>query len=109
MHHGSFRLFKHFAGKLSHSRSVSPMFDHFLFCICYNFGILNPCKISLHSLIFLCDSGATRLVTFFLGCCAALLDEEYVSTHFLATSTDWSFQWFFVSDIVQVLFLESLV
>ena len=54
-------------------------------------------------------SGATRLVTVFLGCCAALLDEEYVFTHFLATSTGWSFLWFFVSDIVQVLFLEPLV
>ena len=29
-HHGSFRLFKHFAGKLSHSRLVSIMFGHSL-------------------------------------------------------------------------------
>ena len=34
-HHGSF---KHFAGKLSHSRSVSLTFDHFLFYISCNFG-----------------------------------------------------------------------
>ena len=51
-HHGSFGLLIRFAGKLSHSRSVSLMFGHFLFCICCSFGISTPCKI-LQSLIYL--------------------------------------------------------
>ena len=59
-------------GKLSYSRSVSLMFDHFPFCICCNFGIPTPCKISLHHWFFFVISSATRSVSPFLrvlSCC----------------------------------------
>ena len=51
-------------------------------------------------------SSVTRLDYSFLGVFfAAALDEEYVSTYFLATSEEW----FFIAGIAQVLFVEPLV
>ena len=81
-------------GKLSYSRSVSLMFDHLPFCICCNFGIPTPCKISLHhvfSLWLVVQPGQFPLSS---GYCPAVLDEEYDSTHFLATSKEWFFRGF---------------
>ena len=94
-HYESFGLLKRFAGKLSHSRLVS--LDHFLFFICCNFGIWNPCTTSLQSLI----SSETRLVCPFLGvlCCCIRWGIRFHA--FLATSKKWLFSGFH--------FLEPLV
>ena len=39
--------------------------------------------------------------------CAAALDEEYISTYFLATSQGWFFYWCFASGLVQVLIVRT--
>ena len=88
-HHKSFRLLMCFAGKLTHSRSVSLMFDHFLFCICCNFGIPTLCKMSLQSSIFLCDQLYNQVSLPFPRGIALLHQMKNVSTHLLATSKEW--------------------
>ena len=52
-------------------------------------------------------SSVTRfiLVTLFSGYSAAALDEEYVSTYFLATPREWFFSGFFVSGVAQPIFV----
>ena len=42
----------------------------------------------------------------FLGCHAAALNEEYVSTYFLATSKGWFLSVFFVTGVAQFLNFE---
>ena len=55
-----FELFKRFAGKLSDSRSVSFICDHFLFCICYNFGIQFPVKYHYNHWFFFVNNNGNR-------------------------------------------------
>ena len=52
-------------------------------------------------------SSVTRfiLVTLSSGYRTAALDEEYVSTYFLATSNEWFFSGFSVSGVVQPIFV----
>ena len=100
-HHGSF-------GKLSHSGSVSLMFHRPLFCICCNSGIPTICKTSLQSLIFFVISRETRLVYPLLGvlCCCI---QWHTFPHIFWPYLKRVFQWFFISGVAQVLFVEPLV
>ena len=68
------------AGDLRHSRSVSRSVRPLFFFLGLLFDLINSCK-----LIVECP---------FLGSRAAALDEEYVSTHFLATSKECFFSGF---------------
>ena len=72
-HHESFGLFMPFAGKLSHSRSVSVMFHHFPFFFSYwcNFCFQIPVKCHNIHWFFFMISSVTRLDYSFLGvfCC----------------------------------------
>ena len=52
---------------------------------------------------------SSKLICPFLGSRAAALDEEYVSTHFLATSKGWFFSGFCICRSTVSEFLESLV
>ena len=54
------------------------------------------CKISLLSLNFFVISSVTKFILVILSSeySAAALDEEYVSTYFLATSKEWFFSGF---------------
>ena len=79
-------------GKLSHSTSVSLLITFFfLYFFLFNVICFTPlCEI------FCVISSVTRfiLVTLSSGYSAAALDEEYVSTYFLATSKEWFFSGF---------------
>ena len=67
------------AGDLSHSRSVSRSVRP-LYFLGLRFDLIYSCKLLMNSL-----SSGSR---------AAALDEEYVSTYFLATSKGWFFSGF---------------
>ena len=112
-HHGSFRLFKHFAGKLSHSRLVSLMFGHslslsFFFSHWCNFCFQIPVKYYYIHWFFFVISSVTRLVYPFLRvlyCCIRWGIRFHIFFgHFLRVI----FIGFSISGIAQVLFVEPL-
>ena len=73
------------------------MFDQFLFFFLFNVILLQlSVKYHCFHCIFCVISSVTRfiLVTLSSGYSAAALDEEYVSTYFLATSKEWFFSGF---------------